>query len=67
MMAACLAKGITTLVNASCELEIVDLAYFLNKMGAKISGAETPVILNDFYRKLEKIKRLGNYKNVKKK
>lgn len=45
MMAACLAKGITIIVNASCEPEIVDLAYFLNKMGAKISGAGTPIIM----------------------
>jgi len=36
MMAACLAQGTTTLVNASCEPEIVDLACFLNKMGAQI-------------------------------
>lgn len=44
MTAACLAKGTTTLVNVSCEPEVVDLARFLNKMGAKISGAGTPVI-----------------------
>lgn len=45
MMAACLARGTTTLVNASCEPEIVDLALFLNKMGARITGAGTPVIM----------------------
>ena len=44
MTAACLARGVTTLVNASCEPEVVDLARFLNKMGAKVSGAGTPVI-----------------------
>lgn len=44
MTAACLAKGTTILVNASCEPEIIDLACFLNKMGAKIKGAGTPVI-----------------------
>jgi UDP-N-acetylglucosamine 1-carboxyvinyltransferase len=44
MTAACLAKGKTTLVNASCEPEIVDLACFLNKMGARIVGAGTSVI-----------------------
>jgi UDP-N-acetylglucosamine 1-carboxyvinyltransferase len=44
MMAACLARGITTLVNASCEPEIVDLACLLNKMGAKINGVGTPII-----------------------
>ncbi len=44
MTAACLAQGTTTLINAACEPEIVDLAYFLNKMGANIKGAGTPVI-----------------------
>ena len=44
MMAACLAKGMTTLVNASCEPEVVDLACFLNKMGARIKGAGTPIM-----------------------
>ncbi|MDD3607352.1 MAG: UDP-N-acetylglucosamine 1-carboxyvinyltransferase [Candidatus Moranbacteria bacterium] len=44
MTAACLAEGTTTLINASCEPEVVDLACFLNKMGAKITGAGTPAI-----------------------
>ncbi len=44
MTAACLAEGTTTLINAACEPEVIDLACFLNKMGAKISGAGTPVI-----------------------
>ncbi|MFX1396856.1 MAG: UDP-N-acetylglucosamine 1-carboxyvinyltransferase [Promethearchaeota archaeon] len=44
MLAACLAKGITTIINAACEPEVVDLAFFLNKMGAKIIGAGTPII-----------------------
>ena len=39
MMAATLAKGITVIENAAREPEIVDTAEFLNKMGAKISGA----------------------------
>ena len=39
MMAACLAEGTTTLTNVAKEPEIIDLAEFLNKMGAKISGA----------------------------
>lgn len=39
MMAAVLAKGKTTLINCACEPEIVDLAAFLNRCGAKISGA----------------------------
>src|SRR5438552_3978164 len=44
MMAAALAEGTTTLVNAALEPEISDLAELLNKMGAKISGAGTSVI-----------------------
>ncbi|MDC1150479.1 UDP-N-acetylglucosamine 1-carboxyvinyltransferase [Gammaproteobacteria bacterium] len=39
MMAACLAEGTTVLTNVAKEPEIIDLADFLNKMGAKISGA----------------------------
>ena len=39
VMAACLAEGTTTLTNVAKEPEIIDLAEFLNKMGAKISGA----------------------------
>lgn len=45
MMAAALAKGITTIINAGCDPEIVDLADFLNKMGAKVLGAGTPKIV----------------------
>ena len=44
MMAACLADGETILENAACEPEIVDLANFLNKMGANIQRAGTDVI-----------------------
>lgn len=44
MMAATLAKGETIIENAAKEPEIVDLANFLNKMGAKISGAGTSTI-----------------------
>lgn len=44
MTAACLAEGTTTLINAACEPEVVDLACFLNKMGARVTGAGTPVI-----------------------
>jgi UDP-N-acetylglucosamine 1-carboxyvinyltransferase len=39
MMAATLARGVTTLENAAREPEIVDLAQCLNAMGARISGA----------------------------
>jgi UDP-N-acetylglucosamine 1-carboxyvinyltransferase len=41
MMAATLAEGTTILENAAEEPEIVDLANFLNSMGAKIRGAGT--------------------------
>lgn len=41
MMAATLAKGTTIIESAACEPEVVDLAKFLNAMGAKISGAGT--------------------------
>lgn len=44
MMAAALADGITILENAAREPEVTDLANFLNKMGAKISGAGTDTI-----------------------
>ena len=44
MMAATLARGNTTIENAAEEPEIVDLANFLNKMGAKIKGAGTDTI-----------------------
>ncbi len=44
LMAAALADGTTTLDNAACEPEIVDLARLLNKMGAHIKGAGTPFI-----------------------
>ncbi len=44
MMAATLANGITTIENAAQEPEIVDLANFLNGMGAKIRGAGTGTI-----------------------
>lgn len=44
MMAATLALGTTLIENAAKEPEIVDLANYLNKMGAKISGHGTSVI-----------------------
>ncbi len=44
MMTATLAEGITTLQNCAMEPEIIELAQFLNKAGAKISGAGTPTI-----------------------
>lgn len=44
IMAAVLAQGDTTIENCAMEPEIVDLANFLRKMGAKISGAGTSTI-----------------------
>jgi len=44
MLAACLADGSTTIENAAKEPHVVDVANFLNTMGAKIKGAGTDVI-----------------------
>ncbi len=44
MMAATLADGITTMENVAREPEIVDLANYLNQMGAKVTGAGTETI-----------------------
>ena len=44
MMAATLAEGVTVLENAALEPEVIALADLLNRMGAKVSGAGTPVI-----------------------
>ena len=44
MLAAVCAKGTTVIYNAAREPEIVDLAKFLNKCGAKVSGAGTSCI-----------------------
>lgn len=52
MMAATLAEGTTTITSAACEPEVVDLADFLNAMGAKVSGAGTPIITIEGVEKL---------------
>jgi UDP-N-acetylglucosamine 1-carboxyvinyltransferase len=44
LMAATLAEGVTVIESAACEPEIIDLADFLNAMGAKIHGAGSPTI-----------------------
>ncbi len=44
MMAATLAEGTTVIENAAREPEVVDLANFLNMMGARIHGAGTDVL-----------------------
>jgi len=53
MMAAALANGRSVLENAAREPEVVDLANFLNAMGAQISGAGTDTIT------IDGVKRLG--------
>ncbi len=54
MMAAVLAQGTTLIHQAAKEPEIIDLANFLNKLGAKIQGAGTNVIT------IEGVERLGS-------
>jgi UDP-N-acetylglucosamine 1-carboxyvinyltransferase len=44
LMAAALAVGTTTIVNAACEPEIVALGNMLNRMGAQITGLGSPTI-----------------------
>lgn len=56
MMAASLARGETIIENAAQEPEIVDLANFLNALGASIKGAGTPEI------RITGVKRLGGAK-----
>ncbi|NOI16339.1 UDP-N-acetylglucosamine 1-carboxyvinyltransferase [Vibrio hepatarius] len=58
MCAATLAEGRTVLDNAAREPEIVDTADFLNKLGAKISGAGTDTIT------IEGVERLGGGKHA---
>lgn len=55
MMAASLAEGTTILENCAKEPEVVDLAIFLNGMGAQIRGAGTDVIRIDGVEKLHGI------------
>ena len=44
MMAAAQAEGVTIIESAACEPEVMDLANFLNAMGAKINGAGGPTV-----------------------
>jgi UDP-N-acetylglucosamine 1-carboxyvinyltransferase len=57
LMAAVLAEGTTIIENAAKEPEVTDLAHFLNKMGAKITGIGTDVLI------IEGVEKLG-VKNV---
>jgi UDP-N-acetylglucosamine 1-carboxyvinyltransferase len=52
LMAAVLAEGTTVMENAAKEPEVTDLAHFLNKMGAKITGIGTDVLTIEGVEKL---------------
>jgi UDP-N-acetylglucosamine 1-carboxyvinyltransferase len=52
MMAATLADGVTVIENAAREPEVIDLANFLNAMGARVSGAGTDTITIEGVEKL---------------
>ena len=58
MMAAALADGETVIENAAREPEVIDLANFLNAMGAKIRGAGTDTIV------IEGVESLGGYADI---
>ena len=53
VLLASVARGTTTIINAAREPEIIDLCNFLNKCGAKISGAGESVIVIEGVEKLE--------------
>lgn len=53
VMAAVLAKGVTTIYNAACEPYLQQLCKMLNRMGAKISGVGSNLLT------IEGVKRLG--------
>lgn len=55
MMAAALAEGRSVLENAASEPEVVELANFLNKMGAKIQGMGSDVIIIDGVKELKPV------------
>jgi UDP-N-acetylglucosamine 1-carboxyvinyltransferase len=55
MFAAMFAKGKTTITNAACDPEIIDVALFLNKAGAKIRGAGTPTMIIEPVRRLNAV------------
>ncbi len=52
VLLASVSEGTTTIINAAREPEIIDLCNFLNKCGAKISGAGESVIVIDGVKKL---------------
>lgn len=56
LMIACMCSGETTILNAACDPEVVDLANFLKAMGAKIKGAGSSTIHVKGVRKLKGVK-----------
>lgn len=52
---AIFAKGKTVITNAACDPEVVDVVRFLNKAGAKIHGAGTPIITIEPVKKIKAI------------
>jgi UDP-N-acetylglucosamine 1-carboxyvinyltransferase len=50
-----MAKGSTRIINAACDPEVTDLAEFLNRAGAKINGAGTPIISIEGVERLEAV------------
>lgn len=55
LMAAVLAAGTTKIFNAAMEPEITDLISFLQKMGAKIKGADTNILVIQGVKKLKPV------------
>lgn len=55
LTAATLAKGRTVIESAACEPEISDLANFLNKMGAKITGIGSPRLVIEGVKELKAV------------
>jgi UDP-N-acetylglucosamine 1-carboxyvinyltransferase len=53
LMAATLAKGRTVIESAACEPEMANLANFLNKMGAKITGIGSPRLIIEGVKELQ--------------
>jgi UDP-N-acetylglucosamine 1-carboxyvinyltransferase len=56
MMAAVLAKGTSTIVNAAAEPEVQNLAAMLNAMGARIEGAGTHTVTIDGVQELQPVR-----------
>ncbi|MEA3296805.1 MAG: UDP-N-acetylglucosamine 1-carboxyvinyltransferase [candidate division Zixibacteria bacterium] len=55
LFASVLAKGKTRIANAACDPEVVDVANFLNRAGAKIHGAGTPNIVVEPVKRLKSV------------